>query len=180
MSRRSPAACIVAALLVALPVPALAAPRTTVTLTIQDTDDDRLLEHAPGEPYIVIGREQGFRPPATARSSTSSKYRTSRWSTRNPPAGSSSWTPLSRATPSGPSAPPTFSQEALTTQITEAMMSAAANTTSPVTSERLELGGFEWAQRRVPSHCQGGASAKAPGFDQRPLARAQRIRHIRL
>jgi hypothetical protein len=61
--RRSPVACIVSALLVALPGPAVAAPRTTVTLTIQDTDDDRLLEHAPGEPYVVIGREQSFRPP---------------------------------------------------------------------------------------------------------------------
>ena len=63
MSRRSPVACIVAALVVALPLPALAAPPTTVTLTIQDTDDDRLLEHAPGEPYVVIGRPQAFRPP---------------------------------------------------------------------------------------------------------------------
>jgi hypothetical protein len=44
------------------PCPPLA-PRTTVTLTIQDRDDDRLLEHAPGEPYIVIGRQQDFRPP---------------------------------------------------------------------------------------------------------------------
>jgi hypothetical protein len=63
VSRRSQAACIVSALLVALPGPALAAPRTTVTLTLQDTDDNRLLQQAPGEPYIVIGREQGFRPP---------------------------------------------------------------------------------------------------------------------
>jgi hypothetical protein len=79
VSRRPSVVILVTALAASLlTFPALAAPRTTVTLTIQDTDDDRLLEHAPGENYVVLDGRRASGPPATARSSTSCSSRISR------------------------------------------------------------------------------------------------------
>jgi 3',5'-cyclic AMP phosphodiesterase CpdA len=139
VSRRSPVACIVPALLVALPVPALPAPRTTVTLTIQDTDDDRLLEHAPGEPYVVIGRKQGFRPPRDGSIINFVQLSDFQMVDEQSPGRVEFLDTTQQGAAFRPFGSAYRPQEALTTQITEAMMRAAANTTSPVTSERLEL-----------------------------------------
>jgi metallophosphoesterase (TIGR03767 family) len=137
--RRSPVACIVSALLVALPGPAVAAPRTTVTLTIQDTDDDRLLEHAPGEPYVVIGREQSFRPPRQGSILNFLQLSDFQMVDEESPGRVEFLDTTQQGDAFRPFGSAYRPQEALTTQITEAMMRATANTTSPLTSERLEL-----------------------------------------
>jgi hypothetical protein len=139
VSRRPPVACIVSALLVALPVTAHAAPRTTVTLTIQDTDDDRLLEHAPGEPYVVIGRQQGFRPPRHGSILNFLQLSDFQMVDEESPGRVEFLDTTQQGGAFRPFGSAYRPQEALTTQITEAMMRATANSTSPVTSERLEL-----------------------------------------
>src|SRR3954452_25636420 len=46
---------------------ATAAPRDTTVRTIRDTDDDNLLEYAPGEDYTYLGPEgASYRPPVRA------------------------------------------------------------------------------------------------------------------
>src|SRR5919106_6561922 len=139
VSRRSPVACIFTTLVVALPLPALAGPQTTVTLTIQDTDDDRLLEHAPGEPYVVIGRPQGFRPPRHGSILNFLQLSDFQMVDEESPGRVEFLDTTQQGDAFRPFGSAYRPQEALTTQITEAMVRAASNMTSPVTSARLEL-----------------------------------------
>ena len=128
---------------------ATAAPRDTTVRTIQDTDGDNLLEFAPGEDHCVFtltltpshrtARRRAHRHARPSRSSTSCSSPTSRSSTRSrPPASRPSTRPSASPAPTR-SRPPTGPQESLTTQITEAMVRQARNTTSPITGARLAL-----------------------------------------
>ena len=68
MPRRFLCALLAPALVASLAGPAAATPRDTTVLTVQDTNGDNLLEHGPGEDYVVIGAPRTSGPPGRARS----------------------------------------------------------------------------------------------------------------
>src|SRR5829696_5859393 len=127
---------------------ATAVPRDTTIRTIQDTDGDNLLEFAPGEDHCVF--TGSLEPPDDCPAATFAS---------NHPASILNFLQLSDfqvvdeesparveavdTTQRNPAAAP-FSaayrpQESLTTQVTEAMVRQARNTTSPITGHPLEL-----------------------------------------
>ena len=125
--------------LLASAAPAAAAPQTTVVRTIADLDGDNLLEYAPGEDHLVIGAPEGFRPPR--QGSILSFLQLSDFQIVDEE--SPGRVEFLDTTQRGPFPKP-FSaayrpQESLTTQVTEAMVRAARNATSPVTGDRLDL-----------------------------------------
>jgi metallophosphoesterase (TIGR03767 family) len=119
---------------------ALAAPKTTLEKTIQDLDGDNLLEYAPGEDYTVIGAPQSFRPPR--RGSIINFLQLSDFQTvdEESPARVEFLDFTQRlGSPLNPFSAAYRPQESTSTQIVEAMVRQARNTTSPVTGAPLNL-----------------------------------------
>ena len=148
--RRFVISSLVALLAASLPTGALATPRDTTIRTIRDLDDDNLLEYAPGEDYEVIGTatagtdtfvvqgDDSFRPPRQGSILNFLHLSDFQMVDEESPGR----VELLDKTQRGPFTP--FSsayrpQETLTTQVTESMVRAARNATSPITSEQLEL-----------------------------------------
>ena len=139
MPRRLLAAGAAVVLLIAIAAPAYATPRDTTILTIRDQDGDNLLEYAPGEDYFVINADDDFRPPRQGSIVNFLQLSDFQIIDEESPArveflDTTQQPPFFR--PFGSAYRP---QEALTTQVTEAMVRAVRNTISPVTSEQLEF-----------------------------------------
>ena len=133
------AACVTAfAALVAYAVPAAAQPRDTTVRTIRDLDGDNLLEYAPGEDYTVIGGDEDFQPPRQGSILNFLQLSDFQMVDEESPARVEFLDKTQRG-PFNPFSAAYRPQESLTTQVTEAMVRQARNTTSPVTSEQLEL-----------------------------------------
>jgi metallophosphoesterase (TIGR03767 family) len=130
-------AAVVAVAALAFAPGAGAAPRTTTSATIQDRDGDNLLEPAQGEDYTVVGADEDFRPP---RDSILNFLQLSDFQMvdEESPARVEFLDSFQRA-PGSPFSAAYRPQESLTTQIAEAMVRQARNTTSPVTGEQLDL-----------------------------------------
>jgi metallophosphoesterase (TIGR03767 family) len=133
------AAVTTAAVLVCLlPAVAQAAPTTTIQQTIQDLDGDNLLEYAPGEDYEVKGAAEDFRPPRQGSILNFLQLSDFQIVDEESPARVEFLDTTQRG-PFGPFSAAYRPQESLTTQVAEAMVRQARNTTSPVTGEQLDL-----------------------------------------
>lgn len=130
---------LVPALLAGLTAPAIATPRDTTIRTIQDRDGDNLLEYAPGEDYLVIGANEDFRPPRQGSILNFLQLSDFQMVDEESPARVEFLDGSQRIPGLQPFSAAYRPQESLTTQITEAMVRAVRNTTSPVTGRRLEL-----------------------------------------
>ena len=133
--------------------PASAAPQTTVERTIQDCDGDNLLEPAPGEPHTDPSRgggggdgcrpdQQGVRPlrlPQTASILNFLQLSDFQMVDAESPGRVEFLDPTQRIPNLNPFSAAYRPQESLTTQVTEAMVRQARNTTSPVTGARLDM-----------------------------------------
>lgn len=139
MSRRLLTALLVPALLAVPAAPALATPRDSTALTIQDTDGDNLLEYAPGEDYVVVGAPEDFRPPRQGSILNFLQLSDFQMVDEESPARVEFLDTSQRAPGLQPFSAAYRPQESLTTQVTEAMVRAVRNTTSPITGEQLEL-----------------------------------------
>src|SRR3954467_6401549 len=143
----------VAAAILCIAVPAHAAPTTTVQRTIRDCNGDNLLEFTNGEPYIdVAGSSSGSRDSCTAGASGSGPRLPNNASILNflqlsdfqvadeeSPRRVESVGTAQRVPGLNPLSAAYRPQESLTTQVTEAMIDQARNTTSQVTGARLSL-----------------------------------------
>ena len=148
--RRLAVSGLVVLLAASLPTAALAIPRDTTVRTIRDRDQDNLLEFAPGEDYSVVGTTAaggdtdvtqgpaGFRPPRQGSILNFLHLSDFQMVDEESP-GRVELLDKSQRGPFTPFSAAYRPQESLTTQVTEAMARAARNTTSPVTSEQLEL-----------------------------------------
>ncbi|MDQ4145024.1 MAG: hypothetical protein M3198_15045 [Actinomycetota bacterium] len=132
------AGCLSLLLVLVLAAPAVAIPRDTTVRTIRDRDGDNLLEFAPGEDYTVIGDEQSFRPPRQGSILNFIQLSDFQMVDEESPGRVEFLDKTQRGvfTPFSAAYRP---QESLTTQVTEAMVRAVRNTTSPVTSEQIEM-----------------------------------------
>jgi metallophosphoesterase (TIGR03767 family) len=119
--------------------PALGAPPTTVERTIQDRDDDNLLEYAPGEPHLVVGAEPGFRPPRNGSLLNFLQLSDFQMVDEESPGRVEPVDTTQRAPGLNPFSAAYRPQESLTTQVTEAMVRQVRNAVSPVTSQRAQL-----------------------------------------
>lgn len=139
MTHRVLIAATVTTLLASVLSPAAAAPRDTTILTIQDTNADNQLEYAPGEDYLVINGDKGFRPPRDG----SIAYFLHLTDFQIIDEESPGRVEFLDTTQHFPGPRPFGSayrpQESLSTQVTEAMVRAARNTVSSITSEKLDL-----------------------------------------
>ncbi|MEA2444638.1 MAG: hypothetical protein QOJ12_1930 [Thermoleophilales bacterium] len=127
---------------------ATGAPRDTTVRTIQDTDGDNLLEFAPGEPHCVFSLGIGSPQDCATERLTSGKPRSIlnflqltdfQIVDEESPARVEAVDTTQRAPGLNPFSAAYRPQETLTTQVTEAMVRQARNTTSPVTGARLDL-----------------------------------------
>jgi 3',5'-cyclic AMP phosphodiesterase CpdA len=134
---RAPVLALISAALFA--PAALGAPETTLQRTIQDTDDDNLLEYAPGEPYTVVGAEPGFRPPRQGSILNFLHLTDFQMVDEESPGRVEFIDTTQRAPGLNPFSAAHRPQESLTTQGTEAMVRQVRNAVSPVTSERPAL-----------------------------------------
>ena len=129
-------------LIVLSATPLVAVPRDTTVLTIGDRDGDNHLEFMSGEDHLVLEAPPGFRlrkPRSILNFLQMSDFQIIDEESparvefldgsQRPTAGS----------PSGPFASGYRPHDSLSTQIQEAMVRAARNTTSPITSARLQL-----------------------------------------
>ncbi len=139
MSRRGLVHVLISALVAAGAAPAGAAPRDTTVLTIEDTDNDNLLEYAPGEDYTIIGAPADFRPPRDASILNFLQLSDFQMIDEESPGRVEFFDTTQRVPGAQPFSAAYRPQESLTTQITEAMVRAVRNTVSPVTAERLDL-----------------------------------------
>jgi metallophosphoesterase (TIGR03767 family) len=137
MPRRFFALGVMTALVIGAAAPALATPRDTTILRIDDTDGDNLLEYAAGEDYIVINGDEGFRPPR--HGSIVNFLQLSDFQVVDEESPARVEFLDSTQSQGGPLSAAYRPQEALSTQITEAMVRAVRNTVSSVTSEKLEF-----------------------------------------
>src|SRR3954453_8242230 len=133
--------------------PAQAAPTTTVQRTIRDCNGDNLLEFTNGEPYIdLAGSSSGSQDSCTAAGSGSGPHLPNNASILNflqlsdfqvadeeSPGRVEAVDSTQRAPGLNPFSAAYRPQESLTTQVTEAMINQARNTTSPGTGARLSL-----------------------------------------
>ena len=124
--------------LVGSALPAHATPRDTTIRTIRDTDLDNLLEYAPGEDYTVVGADEDFRPPRQGSILNFLQLSDFQMVDEESP-GRVEFLDKTQRGAFNPFSAAYRPQESLTTQVTEAMVRAARNTTSPITSEQLEL-----------------------------------------
>ena len=139
MSLRSFAIPLLVLTLFAAAVPAHATPRDTTIRTIDDFNGDDQLEYGPGEDYTVIDGEEGFRPPRNGSILNFLQMSDFQMIDEESP-GRVEFLDQSQRFPGfRPFGSAYRPQEALTTQITEAMVRAVRNTVSPVTSEQLDL-----------------------------------------
>ena len=139
--------------LIACPT-ALAAPTTTVERTIQDCDGDNLLEFARGEQHLDLSSP--FPEPSDDGCEEDQAGRTLRLPNKasilnflqlsdfqmvdeESPGRVEFLDTTQRQPPFNPFSAAYRPQESLTTQVTEAMVRQARNTTSPVTGEQLDL-----------------------------------------
>src|SRR5215212_8629739 len=142
------AAALLAALAFSAPA-ALAAPFTTADRTIQDCDGDNLLEPAPGERYVppssqapsdcTKGQGQLPRYPSSASLLNVLQLTDFQIADEESPARVEFLDTTQRAPGLNPFNAAYRPQESLSTQVTEAMVRQARNTTSPVTGATLDL-----------------------------------------
>ena len=137
MPRRFYALGAVAVLVIGAAAPALATPRDTTILRIDDTDGDNLLEYAPGEDYFVINGDPEFRPPRQGSIVNFLQMSDFQMLDEESPARVEFLD--TTQSQGGPFSSAYRPQESLSTQITEAMVRAVRNTVSSVTSEKLEF-----------------------------------------
>src|SRR3954447_20358148 len=147
MRRMGTALVLIAAL--GMTATAAAAPRDTTVRTIRDTDGDNLLEFAPGEDHCVL--TLGLQPsdaacdaggkPAGKPDSILNFLQLSDFQIvdEESPARVEFLDTTQRVSGAQPFSAAYRPQESLTTQITEAMVRQARNTTSPITGARLAL-----------------------------------------
>src|SRR3954463_15366754 len=147
MRRMGTALVLIAAL--GMTATAAAAPRDTTVRTIRDTDGDNLLEFAPGEDHCLL--TLGLQPsdaacdaggkPARKPDSILNFLQLSDFQIvdEESPARVEFLDTTQRAPGVQPFSAAYRPQESLTTQITEAMVRQARNTTSPITGARLAL-----------------------------------------
>ena len=139
MSRRLLTLGLAAVVAIGAAAPALAVPRDTTIRTIRDTDLDNLLEFAPGEDYIVLNGPEEFRPPRHSSIVHFLQMSDFQMVDEESPARVE-FLDRTQENPGFRALSAAYRpQEALTTQITEAMVRAVRNTVSPVTSEQLEF-----------------------------------------
>jgi hypothetical protein len=161
MHRRSLLAAGIAALAFLVPAAAApAAPQTTASRTIQDCDDDNLLDWAPGEEHLTLssegdgsasgsqegeGRGCGSDPP-NQRTRLSNPHSilnflqlTDFQMVDEESPARVEWLDFSQRGFFRPFSAAYRPQESLTTQVTEAMVRNARDATSPVTGERLDF-----------------------------------------
>ena len=138
MIRKACPVALAALLVLSVAAPAAAAPRSTVERTIQDLDGDHLLEYGPGEDYVVLGGPDDFRPPREGSILNFLQLSDFQIVDEESPARVEFFDTTQRG-PFNPFSAAYRPVESLTTQVTEAMVRAAANTTSPITAERLDL-----------------------------------------
>ncbi|HEV2873718.1 MAG TPA: hypothetical protein VGW14_01100 [Thermoleophilaceae bacterium] len=119
--------------------PALGAPPTTVDRTIQDRDADNLLEYAPGERHTVIGAEPGFRPPRSGSLLNFLQLSDFQMVDEESPGRVEPIDTTQRVPGANPFSAAHRPQEALTTQVSEAMVRQVRDAVSPVTGRRSEL-----------------------------------------
>ena len=147
MRRMGTALVLIAAL--GMTATAAAAPRDTTVRTIQDTDGDNLLEFAPGEDHCVFtlsltpsstdcdaGRQSAGKPDSILNFLQLSDFQIV---DEESPARVEFLDTTQRAPGAQPFSAAYRPQESLTTQITEAMVRQARNTTSPITGAQLAL-----------------------------------------
>ena len=142
--RRLGSALLVGCLLSSLGGSASATPRSTTELTIEDYKGaDNLLEYGPGEDYLVIDPDNifddDFRPPRSGSILNFLQLSDFQMVDEESPGRVEFLDPSQRSPGLNPFSAAYRPQESLTTQITEAMVRAARNTVSPITSEQLEL-----------------------------------------
>jgi metallophosphoesterase (TIGR03767 family) len=113
-----------------------AAQSTTLDRTIQDTDGDNLLEFGPGEPYVVYGDASRFRPQRRRSILNFLQLSDFQMVDEESPARVEFLDTTQRG-PFDPFAAAYRPQEALTTQVTEAMVRAVEDLRSPVTKAPL-------------------------------------------
>jgi metallophosphoesterase (TIGR03767 family) len=125
-------------LVLSLPTGALSSSSTTLNRTIQDTDGDNLLEYAPGEPYIVVGADPGFRPPKKGSLLNFLQLSDFQMVDEESPARVE-FLDRTQQPPANPFSAAYRPQESLTTQVTEAMVRTVRGQVSPVTGQPLDL-----------------------------------------
>src|SRR3954447_6502732 len=128
--------------LMASPAPALAVQKTTVQRTIADRDDDNLLDEMPGEDYTVLpqgGVVSSFRRPNTASILNFLQLSDFQTVDEESPGRVEFLDTTQRAPGLNPFNAAYRPQETTSTQIVEAMVRQARNTTSQITGERLHL-----------------------------------------
>ena len=135
---------LTAATLLAVPVGAQAAPRTTVERTIQDTNGDQLLDWAPGDPYVVRtwgDAEPTIGPlgPDDADSLLNFLQLSDFQAVDEESPARVEFLDTTQRLPGSPLSAAYRPHEAMSTQIVEAMVRQARNTVSPVTGARLDL-----------------------------------------
>jgi metallophosphoesterase (TIGR03767 family) len=131
------ACAVVAAALIA--APALGAPPTTVDRTIQDRDADNLLEYAPGERHVVVGAGPGFRPPRKGSLLNFLQLSDFQMVDEESPGRVEPVDTTQRLPGAKPFSAAHRPQEALTTQVSEAMVRQVRDAVSPVTGRHAEL-----------------------------------------
>jgi metallophosphoesterase (TIGR03767 family) len=124
------------------------APRDTTVRTIHDTDGDNLLEFAPGEPHCAFAltltppddclheRHRGGKPRSILNFLQLTDFQIV---DEESPARVEAVDTTQRAPGLQPFSAAYRPQESLTTQVTEAMVRQARNTTSPITGAQLDL-----------------------------------------
>lgn len=118
--------------------PAGAVPTDTTVRTIQDTDGDNLLEFAPGEPHVVIGGPEGFRPPKHGSIVNFLQLSDFQIVDEESP-GRVEFLDTTQRGPFAPFSAAYRPMESLTTHVAEAMVRAARDTVSPLTQAHLDL-----------------------------------------
>ena len=111
--------------------------KTTVARTIKDRNQDNLLEFAPGESYRVINASRRFRPPR--RSLLNFLQMTDFQIIDEESPARVEFLDQTQRGPFNPFSAAYRPQEALTAQITEAMVRAVRNAVSPITRARLKF-----------------------------------------
>jgi metallophosphoesterase (TIGR03767 family) len=118
---------------------ALGAPPSTVDRTIQDRDGDNLLEYALGEPHVVVGAGPGFRPPGDGSLLNFLQLSDFQMVDEESPGRVEPIDTTQRVPGASPFSAAHRPQEALTTQVSEAMVRRVRDARSPVTGRPAEL-----------------------------------------